>query len=255
MKINQQIEDVKYSYLHDCLSSVRQMINTSGNSVKLYTYEPFGEVLETDGTLDNVFMFTGQHYDDEVDEYFLRARQYDPHIARFTARDPVFGKFHKPLTLHRYLYCLNDTVNMVDPEGRFAYNLVSPILTGYALYFHGIDLATYAVSSENWKFWDLAQLTFEFMPIGMSIVAITPTPALSRLYLVYAGAGSAAGIALEEAFQRTGMSYPEALSMDPAAFFAYSSFMFTAEMLFDISGDDMADFARWHGRLWGSMWE
>ena len=56
-------------------------------------------------------------------------------------------------------------------------------------------------------------------------------------------------------FLRTGMSYPEALAMDPAAFFVYSAFMTGAEMLLDITSADMADFARWHGRLWGSMWE
>jgi RHS repeat-associated protein len=45
-------------------------------------------------------MFTGQYYDTEIDQYYLRARQYDPHIARFTTRDPVFGKFQEILTLH-----------------------------------------------------------------------------------------------------------------------------------------------------------
>jgi RHS repeat-associated protein len=89
----------RYFYLHDRLGSVRQMIDTSGNVVKLYTYEPFGEVLETDGTLDNGFMFIGQFYDSEINEYYLRARMYNPHIHRFTTRDPIAGKFEEPLTL------------------------------------------------------------------------------------------------------------------------------------------------------------
>ena len=62
-------------------------------------------------------MFTGQYFDSEIDEYYLRARQYDPHIARFTARDPIFGQFEEPLTLHAYLYCGNDPLNYVDPSG------------------------------------------------------------------------------------------------------------------------------------------
>jgi RHS repeat-associated protein len=68
-------------------------------------------------------MFTGQYYDSEIAEYYLRARQYDPHIARFTARDLVFGQFEEPLTLHRYLYCRNNPVNMVDPQGLWTFHI------------------------------------------------------------------------------------------------------------------------------------
>jgi len=109
-------EDNKYFYLHDRLGSVRQIIDSDGGVEKLYTYEPFGETIETDGSFDNPFRFTGQWFDDEIEEYYLRARMYDPHIGRFTSRDPVAGKFKEPLTLHVYLYCLNDPVNKVDPE-------------------------------------------------------------------------------------------------------------------------------------------
>jgi len=109
--------DSRYFYLHDRLGSVRQIINTSGNVVQLYTYYPFGEVAESDGTFANPWRFTGQWYDDEIDQYYLRARMYDPHIYRFTARDPVDGKFKQPITLHKYLYCGNNAINAIDPWG------------------------------------------------------------------------------------------------------------------------------------------
>ena len=98
----------RYFYLHDRLGSVRQIIDTSGNVKNYYAYKPFGELYDSEmqETITNPFKFAGQYYDSEIDEYFLRARQYDPHIARFTARDPVFGRFREPLTLHAYLYCL-----------------------------------------------------------------------------------------------------------------------------------------------------
>jgi len=122
-------DDSLYFYLHDRLGGVREIINTSGGVEKLYTYEPFGETIETDGTLDNVFMFAGQYFDSEIDEYYLRARMYDPHIGRFTARDPVdIMFFQKPLTFHKYLYCGNNPMNMVDPTG-----LWTLYLTGTAM--------------------------------------------------------------------------------------------------------------------------
>ena len=122
----------RYFYLHDRLGSVRQIIDTSGNVVKYYTYEPFGETIEDGGTFDNPFRFTGQYFDTEINQYYLRARQYDPHIARFTARDPVFGKFKEPLTLHVYLYCLNDPVNRNDPSGEWSlgHHLISAAVMG-----------------------------------------------------------------------------------------------------------------------------
>jgi len=99
---------------------VRQIINTSGTVKKRYTYRAFGEVLQEEGSFDNPFMFTGQYYDSEIDEYYLRARMYDPHIGRFTSRDPVRGEQEEPLTLHKYLYCENDPINKIDLDGEWA---------------------------------------------------------------------------------------------------------------------------------------
>jgi RHS repeat-associated protein len=102
------------------LGNVRQIIDTSGNVKNMYTYEPFGEALEEQsgtGAPSNSFMFTGQFFDSEIDEYYLRARQYDPYIGRFASRDPLFGQFKEPMSLHVYLYCINDPINKIDPWG------------------------------------------------------------------------------------------------------------------------------------------
>jgi RHS repeat-associated protein len=110
----------KYFYLHDRLGSVRQVIDQNAWVVKYYTFDAFGKTLEEGGTLTNPFMFTGQWFDSEISQYYLRARQYDPVLFRFTSRDPVFGKFEEPLSLHKYLYCRNDPINWVDPSGKFS---------------------------------------------------------------------------------------------------------------------------------------
>ncbi len=113
---------LKTQNLHDRLGSVRQIIDTSGNVKNLYTYKPFGESFATETTenVSNPFKFTGQFFDDEIDQYYLRARQYDPYISRFTTRDPAFGQFEEPLTLHAYLYCGNDSINKMDLNGLWA---------------------------------------------------------------------------------------------------------------------------------------
>jgi RHS repeat-associated protein len=113
-------------------------------------------------------MFTGQWYDDEIDQYYLRARMYDPYLARFTGRDPVLGRFEEPLSLHRYLYCRNDPVNLVDPNGEIVgyIMLVGGLGYGFRLrmthaywthqayaYAIGAIGALYELS----KFWDIPE--------------------------------------------------------------------------------------------------
>jgi RHS repeat-associated protein len=113
-----------YFYVHDRLGSVRMVVDDTGAAVCSYTYRPYGafydgECVETSG-VDNPWTFTGQYYDAEIEQYYLRARQYDPAMMRFTSRDPVRGKYQEPLTLHKYLYSMNDPMDRIDPDGKMA---------------------------------------------------------------------------------------------------------------------------------------
>lgn len=123
---------LKSENLHDRLGSVRQIIDTSGNVKNHYTYKSFGELFATEVTENvlNPFKFSGQFFDDEIDEYYLRARMYDPHIGRFTSRDPLSlaGVFEEPLTLHRYLYCQNDPINGTDPLGLWTIHVTGTVM-------------------------------------------------------------------------------------------------------------------------------
>ena len=117
----------KYYYVHDRLGSVRMVVdcNTVAETVtarNTYTYSPFGNPYagELAETVYNPFQFTGQWLDVEIDQYYLRARMYDPTMMRFTTRDPAEGTYAEPLTLHKYLYCLNDPANRVDFSGAYS---------------------------------------------------------------------------------------------------------------------------------------
>jgi RHS repeat-associated protein len=111
----------KYFYLHDRLGSVRLVIDDTGAVQNSYTYNPFGESFASECTenVSNPFMFTGQWFDSEIDQYYLRARMYDPALMRFTGRDGVAGTFEQPMSLHRYLYCENEPVSRIDLSGLF----------------------------------------------------------------------------------------------------------------------------------------
>jgi len=49
--------------------------------------------------------------------YYLRARYYAPEIGRFISEDSYTGEISDPLSLNLYTYCVNDSVNNVDPSG------------------------------------------------------------------------------------------------------------------------------------------
>jgi len=146
--------DPAYIYLYDRLGSVRQVLDESGNVKNTYTYTPFGQDPNSQfaETVDNPFMFTGQWYDSEIGQYYLRARMYDPQIMRLTARDPAEVYFQEPLMLHRYLYCGNDPINWIDPSGEF----LESIFIANEMHNSAIDLAVYGVSQGELDYLDFA---------------------------------------------------------------------------------------------------
>lgn len=61
-----------------------------------YTYSPFGSAYADEPPLETVanpWQFTGQYRDAEINQYYLRARQYDPTMMRFTSRNSVCGEY------------------------------------------------------------------------------------------------------------------------------------------------------------------
>lgn len=121
------VTDQTYYYVHDRLGSVRlvvdcNMIDETVTARNDYTYSPFGNPYPgtVTETIHNPFQFTGQWFDSEINQYYLRARMYDPTMMRFMTRDPVRGKGIEPVTLHRYLYCVNDPLNRTDVNGEFS---------------------------------------------------------------------------------------------------------------------------------------
>lgn len=138
----------RYFYLHDRLGSVRQVIDSNAVIVMMFTFNPFGETIENYGSFYTPWQFTGQYLDSETGQYYLRARQYDSYIARFTSRDIIDGRFAEPLTLHKYLYCGNDPINYVDPEGLWTIHvMLSGMLSaGFSL----MGQAGIVYDGENW---------------------------------------------------------------------------------------------------------
>ena len=87
-----------------------------------YEYDTWGNVTACEETVENRFRFNGQQYDPVTQQYYLRARFYNPVIGRFTQEDT-----YRRDGLNLYTYCRNNPVYYVDPNGHFCQNAADRI--------------------------------------------------------------------------------------------------------------------------------
>ena len=122
------------SYLHqDGLGSTRLITDSGGNAIGQYRYTAYGEIAEQTGSADSAFLYAGEQFDAETDNYYLRARYYDPSQGRLTQFDGFEGFQNRPVTLHKYLYGNGDPLNTVDPSGNVGLASISAGLNGRAV--------------------------------------------------------------------------------------------------------------------------
>jgi len=118
IKQSQTAANERY-YLYDGLGSTRLLTDSAGAITDSYDYEAFGSIISQSGITENNYRFTGEQYDTALNQYYLRARYYDPDFARFTQMDTWKGMNLDPLSLQKYLYIGSDPINHVDPSGHF----------------------------------------------------------------------------------------------------------------------------------------
>ncbi|MEX2499769.1 MAG: RHS repeat-associated core domain-containing protein [Wenzhouxiangellaceae bacterium] len=109
-----------FYYHYDGLGSTRALTDDAETVTDTYDYEAFGDLLNQTGFTENNYRFTGEQYDPNLDQYYLRARYYNQNIGRFTQMDAFQGVASDPITLHKYLYASADPVNNIDPSGNFS---------------------------------------------------------------------------------------------------------------------------------------
>ena len=104
-----------YYLSYDQVGSLRVVADGSGNVVKRIDYDSFGNVInDTNPSFDVLFGFAGGLHDRDTGLVRFGFRDYDPDTGRWTAKDPI-GFLGGDIDL--YGYCLNDPINLVDPEG------------------------------------------------------------------------------------------------------------------------------------------
>lgn len=115
-----------YYYILNQQGDVIRIVNDSGATVAEYTYNSWGEILDTYnaencnlGTL-NPIRYRGYYYDAELNMYYLQSRYYDPVVKRMLCADDESLTAEASLTNNNlFAYCDNNPVNRADMEGEF----------------------------------------------------------------------------------------------------------------------------------------
>ena len=100
-----------YHYASDEMSSITHIVGGE-QILNHYEYDAWGNTTVCEERVENRFRFNGQQYDPITQQYYLRARFYNPVIARFTQEDTYRGD-----GLNLYAYCANNPVYYEDPSG------------------------------------------------------------------------------------------------------------------------------------------
>jgi RHS repeat-associated protein len=125
-----------YYYHYNGHGDVVALTNSSGQVVNTYSYDPWGNILNSSEQVENPYRYAGYRYDSETGLYYLQARYYKADIYRFLTQDPDGGDVREPLTLNCYLYCGDNPVNFVDPDGQHLVGVVVAVLiVAYGIYF------------------------------------------------------------------------------------------------------------------------
>ena len=101
-------------YQADAIGTITSLSNSTGALSNTYTYDAFGKLTVSSGTVANPFQFTGREWDNETGLYYYRARHYDAVAGRFLSEDQArFGAGSSDF----YTYVSNRPLNNSDPTG------------------------------------------------------------------------------------------------------------------------------------------
>ncbi len=117
MPVAMMVGATRYYLAYDQVGSLRAVTDSAGTLIKRIDYDTFGNILaDSNPGLKVPFGFAGGLYDGDTELVRFGARDYDPQIGRWTAKDPIgFSGGDEDL----YGYTLDDPVNGVDPEGLY----------------------------------------------------------------------------------------------------------------------------------------
>jgi RHS repeat-associated protein len=108
-------------YEQDGLGSVTSLTASNGTVTQSYTYDSFGNLTNSSGSLTNYFGYTARDFDTETGLFYYRTRYYDSSSGRFLSEDSL--RFAGGMDF--YAYVRNEPSLFRDPFGMCPSNGIS----------------------------------------------------------------------------------------------------------------------------------
>ena len=123
----------RLSYIKNIFNDVIELIDEEYNVFSKCSYDIFGKcniILNVDDiAYINPIRYRSYYYDNETNLYYLNTRYYDPDTMRFISLDSIEYKDYDTLGgLNLFVYCNNNPIMNVDPEGNFVISLSALII-------------------------------------------------------------------------------------------------------------------------------
>jgi RHS repeat-associated protein len=120
--ISQQ-DTALYYFVPDGHGSVRLLLTTVGTVANVLAYDAYGILISSNSSPQTVYLYCGEQFDSNLGFYYLRARYYSHVTGRFRTVDTIEQDMERPLTMSKYLYCSDNSLNRTDPSGLKDYEL------------------------------------------------------------------------------------------------------------------------------------
>lgn len=122
------------------------MTDSSANLVNKYSYDEFGNLLNSVDPVPNPFLYVGQYgvTDEDNGLLYMRARYYDAESGRFIGKDPLGIEGG----LNLYDYVENSPTSFIDPTGLSSWTDVFPGF-GDTITFGGTGLIRQLLSCDD----------------------------------------------------------------------------------------------------------
>ena len=121
-----------YYYVLNLHGDVVKLIQANGHVVAQYTYDAWGNLLDSGGNLATVnpLRYRGYYYDSETGFYYLQSRYYDPANRRFINADVYASTGQGFVGTNMFAYCNNKPIINSDPSGHALRSNLTAICDG-----------------------------------------------------------------------------------------------------------------------------
>ena len=121
---------VTYYYITNLQGDVTYLINGGGTMVASYSYDPYGQIQQTTGSMaqTNPLRYRGYYYDSDTEFYYLQSRYYDAAICRFINADSYIASSREFIGYNMFAYCNNSPITYLDEHGTFLGTLIGAVV-------------------------------------------------------------------------------------------------------------------------------